>query len=115
MRTRECAGIVYASEDAHYSVYKLTHMLRMPLKTVPSLDNGEIDYSHLSSALLRNSGKPAIIVANIGTTMKGGIDNLQIILEALHRTGYSREKFYIHCDAALFGVMVSMLQNCLDP
>ena len=37
---------------------------------------GEIDYDDLGRRLAANKGRPAIINVNIGTTVKGAVDNL---------------------------------------
>lgn len=66
-----------------------------------------MDYTHLESLLAKNADKPAIINVNVGTTVKGAVDNLDTILKILTKTGYSEDRFYIHCDGALFGLMVS--------
>ena len=50
---------------------------------IRSLDNGEIDYEDLRESLRVNPHTPPIIVANIGTTMKGAIDNLDTIRKIL--------------------------------
>ena len=59
-------GILYASKDSHYSIFKAARMYRMELQTINTLVNGEIDYEDLQSKLLVNKNKPAIININIG-------------------------------------------------
>jgi histidine decarboxylase len=49
-------------------------------------------------------GRPPIIVASIGTTMKGAVDRVEKIIEILRRNAI--QKFYIHCDAALGGMIL---------
>ena len=43
---------------------------------VAALETGEIDYEALRGHLHANSGKPAILNVNIGTTVKGAVDDL---------------------------------------
>jgi histidine decarboxylase len=43
---------------------------------VSSLATGEIDYQDLRSHLMSNSSRPAIINLNIGTTVRGAIDDV---------------------------------------
>lgn len=43
---------------------------------VATLKTGEIDCADLKVHLLRNKGKPAILNVNIGTTVKGAVDDL---------------------------------------
>lgn len=100
-------GIVYCSEDTHYSIFKNTHLLRMTSVKVGALPNGEIDYRKLQDSLIANHSIPPIIVANIGTTMKGAVDNVTHILQILH--DLKIERYYIHCDAALFGMLLPFL------
>lgn len=73
---------------------------------MPTLETGEIDYAELEASLRANSSRPAIINVNIGTTVKGAVDDLDRILDILKATGYTEDRFYIHCDGALFGMMV---------
>nr|XP_033512327.1 histidine decarboxylase-like isoform X1 [Nicotiana tomentosiformis] len=54
-------GIIYASKDSHYSIFKAARMYRMEIETINTLVNGEIDYADLRSKLLLNKNKPAII------------------------------------------------------
>jgi len=101
-------GILYYSEETHYSIPKASYMMKIPQVVVPSLSNGEIDYDYLKSALEENEDKPAIMNLNIGTTMHGAIDNLDTVCALLkqHQAG-----FYLHCDAALSGMILPFLTD----
>lgn len=83
----------------------------MSWEKIPALESGEINYDLLKEALERNSDMPAILNVNIGTTFRGAIDNLDRILEILAETGYTEDRFYIHCDGALFGIMLPFLER----
>lgn len=100
-------GIVYCSEETHYSIYKNIRLLKMTLIKVKSLSNGEIDYRELEKSLKRHRKAPPIIVANIGSTMKGAVDNVTRIIEVFSKLNI--KKYYIHCDAALFGMLLPFL------
>ncbi len=50
---------------------------------MPALPTGEIDYEALKAALVANAGKPAILNVNIGTTVKGAVDDLDRVLAVL--------------------------------
>lgn len=102
------AGVLYASKETHYSVFKAGKMYRMQTEAVNTLPTGEIDYEHFRQRLRANNDKPAIINVNIGTTVKGAVDDLDRILEVLTEEGFDEDRFYIHCDGALFGLMVSV-------
>lgn len=105
-------AILYASEDSHYSVFKAARMYKMDLVKVRSTPSGEMDYMHLEERLFENRPRPAVINLNIGTTVKGAVDNVDRAIDVLTRCGYKeRDDFYIHCDGALFGLMLPFIQN----
>lgn len=105
---RECHpdGILYSSRETHYSVFKAARYYRMDAKAIPTLPMGEIDYDALSMEISKNMDRPVIINVNIGTTVKGAVDNLDRILRILKNLGIPRERFHIHCDGALFAMMM---------
>jgi histidine decarboxylase len=94
-------GIVYFSEDTHYSVSKNVHFLNMRHIMIKSQSNGEIDYDDLQETLKIHRDVPAIIFANIGTTMKEGKDNVAKIHHILDDVRIHER--YIHADGALCG------------
>jgi histidine decarboxylase len=76
---------------------------------IRSLENGEIDYRDLEETIRIKRDAVPIVVANIGTTMKGAIDDIekiQYILEDL-----AMQDHYIHCDAALSGMILPFIQD----
>ena len=99
-------GVVFYSDQTHYSIEKNLRILRMPSVKIRAMSNGEIDYQELQKALIHTKQTP-IIVANIGTTMKGAVDDLVQIKEIL--SDLKIEKYYIHCDAAFFGMILPFL------
>lgn len=99
-------GILYASADSHYSVAKAARFFKIPHVVVRSQPNGEMDYSDLQASV--DPSHPAIINLNIGTTLKGAVDNLDRILEVLEAKGI--KNFYIHCDGALGGMLLPYLE-----
>jgi len=112
----ECgSGILYTSAETHYSIFKAARMYRMECMKISTLPSGEINYDELSSALAENKDKPAILNVNIGTTVKGAVDDLDRILAILKDTGYAEDRFYIHCDGALFGLMIPFLRRGGEP
>ena len=104
-------GIMYASRESHYSVFKAARMYRMDAVKVDTLQTGEIDYEHLRRELTRNTGRPAVLNLNIGTTVKGAVDDLDRVLQVLTDCGYTEDKFFIHCDGALFGLMLPFVRD----
>ncbi|KAK7279848.1 hypothetical protein RJT34_24907 [Clitoria ternatea] len=104
-------GILYTSQDSHYSIVKIARMYRMKCVKVNTSVSGEIDCVDLKALLLAHKTKPAIINLNIGTTMKGGIDDIDLVVQTLEECGFTRNRFYIHCDGALFGMMLPFIKG----
>ncbi|MCC5656415.1 histidine decarboxylase [Nostoc sp. XA010] len=102
-------GILYSSQDSHYSIPKAAKLFRIQHNVVNSQINGEMDYDHFEQLLSENRSYPAIINLNIGTTVKGAIDNLDKVLEILERNQI--KDYYIHCDAALSGLILPFLDG----
>lgn len=109
---RECHpdGILYSSKETHYSVFKAARYYRMDAKSIPTLPMGEIDYDHLAMEIEKNRDRPVIINVNIGTTVKGAVDNLDRILRILNTLNIPRERYHIHCDGALFAMMLPFVE-----
>lgn len=59
-------GILYASRDSHYSVFKAARMYRMEAVKVDTHLSGEIDCADLERKLIEGKDKPAILNVNIG-------------------------------------------------
>tara|TARA_B100000683_G_scaffold275551_1_gene326691 strand:+ start:900 stop:2105 length:1206 start_codon:yes stop_codon:yes gene_type:complete len=102
-------GIVYFSEETHYSVNKIIKCLNIDCVQVKATSKGEMDINHLNNLLIENKGRPAIMVCNVGTTMTGAIDDLDEIKKSLKRNGINQ--FYIHADAALSGMILPFVKN----
>ena len=98
---------VYFSATAHWAISKITHKLRMPSITVRSLPDGRIDCRDLRVALRQHRDRPAVVVANIGTTMTEAVDDVTVIRRVLADTPISRA--FIHADAALSGLPLALL------
>ena len=97
-------GIIYYSEHTHYSAAKLVRVLGARSIMIRGLDNGEIDYEDLRETIRIHRDAPPIILANIGTTMHGAVDNLTTIKTILKELAVAR--FYLHADAALSGMLL---------
>lgn len=101
--------IAYFSQDTHYSVLKILHVLGIRNIMVRSQENGEIDYDDLRESMRINRDVPALIVANIGTTMKGAIDDLDKIRGIIDDLAMTRT--YIHADGAFHGMILPFVNN----
>ena len=102
-------GVVYFSQDTHYSVVKMLRVFSTRSIMIKSQESGEIDYDDLYETIRINRDVPAIFIANIGTTMKGAVDDVSRvrgILDDLAVTSY-----YIHGDAALSGMILPFVEK----
>lgn len=98
-------AVAYFSKAAHYSIAKNLHILKVPHKEIDVDEADEMDYEALADAI--DPSKPAIILASIGTTMMEARDDIGKIRDVLHKRGVS--EFYIHCDAALDGMIAPFI------
>ncbi len=102
-------GVVYFSEDTHYSLTKLLRLLNVRNIMIKSQKNGEMDYADLRETLRIHRDVPPIIFANIGTTMQGAIDDIQHIKRIMEDLAI--HNYYIHCDAALSGMILPFVEE----
>lgn len=89
---------IYYTGEAHYSIQIIRDLLALEEILVTTTPDGAMDSSDLKDKLKQNNDAPALVLATIGTTFKGAIDDIDAIQEAL--SGYDA---YVHLDAALFG------------
>ena len=102
-RERYAKAMVYYSESTHYSVQKNLHLLGMPCIVIRSQENGEMDYDDLKESMSNHRNVPAIVLANIGTTMTEAADDISIIRKVIKSLAIQHH--YVHCDAALGGII----------
>jgi len=91
--------IVYISDAAHYSNMRLADMQNLEVRLIETDESGAMKPEAFEAAL--DVKRPALIVFAIGTTFKGGIDDIKAINAILERK--PPKAFYRHADAALFG------------
>jgi len=108
-RSRYPTARVYYSQHSHYSIHKALALTRSEAVEVPAQPSGEIDYAAFSMLLSKNKDHPVIVIANIGTTMTGAIDDVHKIKASLACAKI--KQFYIHCDAALHGLILPFCKS----
>jgi histidine decarboxylase len=102
-------GICYFSEETHYSVAKILRLQHTRNIMIRSRTDGAIDPEDLRETLRLHRDVPPIIFANIGTTMKGAVDDLDAIRSILSELAISEA--YIHADAALSGMILPFVNE----
>lgn len=100
-------GIVYYSQETHYSVAKNLHFLGMRSIMIRSQKSGEVDYDDLRETMRIHRDSPPIIFANIGTTMTEGRDDISRIRQLVDDLALPQS--YIHADSALCGMICPYL------
>lgn len=97
-------GMVYYSEDTHYSVAKVLRMLHVRNLMVRSEPDGRLDLRDLRESINLHRDVPPILFLNAGTTMKGAVDDLHGVRQVLKELAV--RDYYIHVDAALSGMIL---------
>jgi histidine decarboxylase len=106
-------GILYYSEDTHYSGDKISNIMSIEKCIIKSQANGEIDYNHFAQQIEKNVKRPAIINLNIGTTVTGAIDQTDKILDILD--SLNKKDHHIHLDCALSWGFLPFLESNTKP
>lgn len=98
-------GHVYFSEVSHYSWKRICQILAIKdYKEIPADNNFRMNTDILESELKKN--KAMLVMANLGSTGTGSIDNIEALLEL--RKKYN---FHLHVDAAYGGFVKSVILN----
>ncbi|WP_431981725.1 histidine decarboxylase [Streptomyces qinglanensis] len=105
-RERHPDAVLYASAEAHYSIRKIARVLRMDYAEVDVLPDAAMDLEHLGARCREHAGRAAVVVATIGTTGQGAVDDLVGVQEVLRRVGV--ERWHLHADAAFGGPLAAL-------
>jgi glutamate/tyrosine decarboxylase-like PLP-dependent enzyme len=97
---------ILASEQAHYTHGRISGVLGLSFESVPSDSRGRMDMNALAERLAH--GDVGTVVATMGTTATGSVDDLSQILAFREKYG-----FRIHADAAYGGYFV-LADNLAD-
>ena len=102
-------AMFYFSEETHYSVLKNVRLLNARYIMIKRQETGEIDYDDLYDMIRVHRDVPAVVMATIGTTMRGGVDDIDRIRNILSDLAVSSS--YIHADAALSGMILPFVDD----
>jgi len=102
--------MIIASEDTHYSIAKGSNLLSIDWMKVPvDFENRTIVENEFEALLLEaisNGKRYFIVVANMGTTMFGSVDNPDVYTKRLEQHELA---FKLHVDAAYGGFIYPFL------
>lgn len=104
--------VLLYSEECHYCLPKIAHLLRLPTQVLPSLADGSLNLEALSDVIVSLNGRPFILNLTVGTTFHGAIESPRDVLEVLERQ--QCRDFHLHVDAALYGPMLTWIDG-VDP
>jgi tyrosine decarboxylase/aspartate 1-decarboxylase len=97
---------IVASEAAHYTHERISGVLQLPFQSIPADLTGRMDCAALTRRAER--GDIGCVVATLGTTGTGSVDDLAEILRLRDRFG-----FRVHVDAA-YGGYFTLAGNLAD-
>lgn len=100
--------VLYYSAECHYSCAKIANILGLVGEKVAYDEDRSMSVDALKKALARHPGKPAMIVATIGTTFLEAVDHVPAIKRTLEEVGVPH---WIHADAAYLGMVLPFLKN----
>lgn len=102
--------MIVASEDTHYSIAKGANLLFLDWMKVPVDFNNrtiiENEFECLLTKAVKNGKKYFIVVANMGTTMFGSVDNPDVYTKLLEKHNVP---YKLHIDAAYGGFVYPFL------
>src|SRR5262249_52097970 len=102
-------AVVYHSTASHPSVAKAIDVLGMQSVVLRADEHGEVDYPDLAEQVGRLRHRPAVVVANVGTTMSETTDDVRQILRILDGVPMPAVRRFVLADAALSGIPLAML------
>ena len=105
------AGTLFYSQDTHYSVAKIVRLLRIDACVVDSLPGGEMDEDDLIRKIAARKCAHPLVFANIGTTLRGAVDNIASIQRGWAQAGFAGEQYYLPADAALSGMILPFVDD----
>ncbi|MEV6824929.1 histidine decarboxylase [Amycolatopsis sp. NPDC051102] len=106
-RERYPDGVLFASREAHYSMPKIARLLRVPYVAVDVDATGAMDLSALGREVGSRKA-PAIVVATVGSTGRGAVDDIPGIRRTCSDAGV--DEVYVHSDAAFGGPLAEFGQ-----
>ena len=104
--------VVYVSDAAHYSSRRLADLQNLDLALISSDVHGRMIPEALEKAL--QPDRPALVIYAMGTTFKGGVDDMDALNGVLAK--HPEMTVYRHIDAALFGgyIPYTTYRDCLN-
>lgn len=105
--------VFFSKNHTHYSIPKIAEILRLNIRPVLPCDDGSMDIANFKKEILlhvkAHPHSAVIVIANIGTTITGAIDDVPAIKKVLDESK-PKPVYTIHLDGALTGFVLPILQ-----
>jgi len=105
--------VFFCKGHTHYSVPKISEILHLNIKPVAAENDGSMDLMAFKRDLILHVGahpySAIVVVANIGTTITGAIDDVPGIKKIIEEVA-PNITFTIHMDGALTGFVLPILK-----
>ncbi|WP_191838974.1 hypothetical protein [Catellatospora chokoriensis] len=105
-------AMVYCTADT-VAVARAVSTAGMPAQLIATLPTGEMDYDDLARRLLTYGHRPAVIVANVGSTTSESVDDVTRIALLCRDLNVTRR--WIHAHAPLSGLTLATLPTRARP
>lgn len=105
------SAILIGSKACHYSVWKAGRMFAMEMRQIETQPNDELCYADLENTLKQlkaeNPASTVVMVVNIGSTVRGAVDDISQVAAAFAAAGFAPNRdYFLHLDSALFGMLM---------
>ncbi len=105
--------VFFTKDHTHYSIPKISEILRLNVRPILSNPDGSMNLDNFKKELILHLGahplSSVIVIANVGTTITGAIDNVPGIKKILDAS-VPKPTYTIHLDGALTGFVLPILK-----
>ncbi len=105
--------VFYSKDATHYSIPKISEILHLNIHTVATNKDGSMNLTSLKKELILHQGShphsSIIVIANIGTTITGAIDDVPNIKKIIDEIK-PKLTFTMHMDGALTGFVLPIIK-----
>lgn len=105
--------VFFTKDHTHYSIPKIAEILRLNIRPIVSNEDGSMNLDNFKKELILHLGahplSSVIVIANIGTTITGAVDDVPSIKKILDESK-PKPTYTIHLDGALTGFVMPILK-----
>ncbi len=105
--------VFYTKDHTHYSIPKIAEILRLNIRPISPNSDGSMNLANFKKELILHRGahpfSSVIVIANIGTTITGAIDDVPGIKKILDESK-PKPTYTIHLDGALTGFVMPIIK-----